>query len=84
MFKMVTEIKGKNNTILACEMKPLDIAVVVDNEYKDDIIMRTASMDKFEALSLANPGLGKCWEQPNCSLRVKLLPPGTEITLMVL
>ena len=71
------------------DMKPCEICVVVDaglHPIKNDIVMRTASVDSFEVMSLSCPGPNKCIlinKQYTSKILVKTLEPGTEVTLIV-
>lgn len=82
MFKLITEKESKK-TIPMPEMKPLQIGRIKSGEEcLEDIVMRTASLDKFEVMDLSCPGKDSCWESPN-SIDVELLPVGSRITLEV-
>lgn len=60
-------------------MEPLEVCEIVDNPYAGEIVMRTASTDKFEVISLSRPGHGRCWTG-NPALKVKEVKC-SEITL---
>ena len=79
MFKLVDE----KQEIEMGEMNPCDIGVVVDWSNNGAIVMRTASIDHFEVMSLSNPKPDLCWTIPN-SLKVRLLKKGETITLKVI
>ena len=55
-------------------MQPLQIARIVDDSSmsKGDIVMRTASVDNIEIMSLSHPEPDGCYV--NLDLKVELLP----------
>jgi hypothetical protein len=54
------------------EMKPLQVAKVVDGAYKGNVVMRTASEKEFEVINLTLGQPDQCWDEP-CSIVVELL-----------
>ena len=84
MFK--TEIKEieKRKIIAMWDMKPLQIGRIVETgfEHNGEFVMRTASTDKFEIMSLSKPKENGCWTY-SCEFEVELLPPGTQIILEI-
>ena len=83
MFKVTVE-DDKENELTMAELKPCQLAIVVEYEsdYIGDIVMRTASVDKFEVMILSDAKRGHCWTV-QCNIKVKLLPKGTKLTLEV-
>lgn len=68
-------------TKLMYEMRPLEVCVVVDTTgYKDHVVMRTASIEKFEGIDLTTPRPGCCWTL-NVPITVRELYPGETYTL---
>lgn len=63
------------------EMQPLEVCVVAGNtDYKDHVVMRTASAAKFEVMTLTDPYGACCWVgKPG--LKVRELYPGETYTL---
>ena len=62
------------------EMQPLEVCVVVEGQYKDHVVMRTASAAKFEVMTLTDPCGAGCWiGSPD--LQVRELYPGETYTL---
>jgi len=73
---------GHEDTICMGDMKPLQIGVIVDNMSNGHVVMRTASKGRVEIMDLTQPGADGCWDG-HCTLRVRLLWPGTKIVLEV-
>jgi len=85
MFKMTREEpQEKNDTIPMGEMKPLQIAMVVEvgHEYFGEIVMRTSKSCTPEIMILSSPKTDSFWCE-GCSLKVRLLPPGARVILEV-
>lgn len=86
MFKMEQdeEVSG----ILMRDMKPCEIGVLLDGGmYEGDTVMRTADVDDVEVMILNGAGPDRCWSGSGVggnTLRVKILPPGTKITLITI
>lgn len=54
------------------EMEPCEVCVVEEGgDFYGRVIMRTASVDKFEVMDLYDIGLNNCWQDPDCSILVK-------------
>jgi len=47
------------------DMQPLELGVIISDcpEYKDHVVMRTASERNFEVMDLTNPGAHHCFEK---------------------
>ena len=87
-----------SDVIYMRHMKPCQIGVIVtEGNHKNEIVMRTAMTTwhpywcDFEVMSLSELKENSCWsikrgrdgsENVN-NLKVRLLPPGTQITLTV-
>jgi len=76
-----TEMKEEDQIIRMCDMKPLQVGIVVDNSYTGTIVMRTTDINRFEVMDLTKPGPDCCWTDIECDHKVKLLPPGETITI---
>lgn len=64
------------------EMLPLQVARIVEKDLKSTyhIVMRTASVRKFEVIDLTEPGPNECWiGEP--TIQVELLPPDEPCTI---
>jgi hypothetical protein len=66
MFKMKSAKEAdRRNIVLMKDMKPLEIGRIVTSKithcYSGEIVMRTASKDKFEVMSLSHPAIDHCW-----------------------
>ena len=69
------------------EMKPGQIGIVLeeekgDNDYVDQIVMRTLNQNHFEVMNLTYRSGGKHWGKC-CDLPVMLFPEGTELKIIV-
>ena len=89
MFKVVNEKLKEDRIIPMNEMEPGDIGIIVKESidcslYDREIVLRTASMRKFEVMRLSNMKPDLCWTYKDVTLRVKLLEKGERITLEVL
>lgn len=62
----------KNKIISMSEMKPLEVARIVDDIYTDTIVMRTSSIDHFEVMDISNPKVNDYWSA-GASLKVELI-----------
>lgn len=84
MFKLLTEKETKKDTIEMRDMKPYDIAIIVDPQYvTGNYVMRTADTNEFEVMDLSmQSNEGSCWTG-NPNIKVKLLKPGDKITFEV-
>jgi len=81
MIKPLKQGRG-TETIEMGEMKPYDIGRIIGGVYNNEIVMRTASLNRFEVMSLSKPENDRCWPDKN-SLKVALFPSGTTFTLEV-
>ena len=80
MLKVVKEPESKNNVIVMNDMEPLEVGIVQNGYYKNDVVMRTANNTSFEVMNLSKPHVDSCWDN-NSTLPVKLLPKGEKITI---
>ena len=65
------------------DMKPCEICRVIDEgPYHLDIVMRTASTNRFEVMNLSNPGPDRYWGA-STALCVEPLDKGEEIILVI-
>ena len=59
------------------EMRPLEIGIIHSKELHPDydgfIVMRTASTEKFEVMSLTNMQDSFCWTNDDCPLEVEII-----------
>ena len=62
------------------QMQPLEVCVVVEGQYKDHVVMRTADSDHFEVMDLTNPRPNSCWINKPI-IKVRELYPGETYTL---
>ena len=90
MIKLLTKIENEVDDIPMSEMKPLDIGVITSTTMEQNVpyigklVMRTASNLYPEVMLLSNPREDNCWTSPLVpDIRVRLLKPGTQITLEV-
>ena len=83
MFELIEPKENPKGTVIEmCDMRPLQFGVIVGNSYKGHLVMRTAAKSKFEVMDISNPEPDGWWNEV-ATLKVALLPPGTEITLKV-
>jgi len=82
MFKLSYEELEFGETYMN-KMKPLDIGIIIGGIYDGEIVMRTASCNKNEIMSLSEPGKDRCWDE-KAGHKVKLLPRGAKIILEVI
>lgn len=80
--------KPEEEVISVLDMDPLDIGIVVEgvnSMYLGHIVMRTASVDDREIMDLTRATKDGCWTtfSTKTSIKVKLFPAGTKITLTV-
>ena len=83
MIKLISKqaTKPTAKTKPMYEMQPLEVCVVVDTtDYKSHIVMRTASVEKFEVIDLTTPRPSCCWTL-NVPITVRELYPGETYTL---
>lgn len=81
-LKVEVNRKASQEIIPMRDMEPFDIGIV-DEEYNrahGNIVMRTASISKFEVIDLSNRRPDGCWLQKN-EIPVRLLRRGESITL---
>lgn len=76
---MIRLDKKESNLKPMRAMKPLEVCVVHEDGIDGDVVMRTASVGKFEVINLSNPGPDRCWEDG--LLKVRGLYPGEKYTL---
>ena len=62
------------------QMQPLEVCVVVEGQYKDRLVMRTADSDHFEVMDLTDPRPDSCWINKPI-IKVRELYPGETYTL---
>ena len=62
------------------QMKPLEVCVIVGNNYTGNVVMRTASSAHVEIMNLTTPKKDCCWRQ-DPALVVRELYPGETYTL---
>lgn len=55
------------------DMKPLEVAEIIGQHYKGEIVMRTASLGMFEVMSLSRSGPNRCWTSKNIDLKVRII-----------
>lgn len=86
MFKLNSEKLTEDKKRMK-DMKPCEIAIIIEGDYSEEIVMRTASTNKNEVMSLSNPGIDKCWTwktgDSGGNLEVIPLVKGTKLTLEV-
>ena len=71
----------KIKTISMGNMRPLQVGVIVDGDYKGRYVLRTASKRHFEVMDLSVPKVSGCWTDENYDLQVRLLDPNEEVIL---
>jgi len=71
----------KEKNIKMCDMKPLQVGYVVGGFYNGHLVMRTASIDKFEVIDLTQYREDTCWTDLEIDHNVKLLVPDEEVTI---
>lgn len=81
MFCIKTNEK-KFDIIEMSEMEPGDIGIILEGNYEQHYVMRTLDTIKFEVMDLTGGEPNHCWTSLN-SIKIELLPKGTEITLIV-
>lgn len=79
---MKVEVLSKTEIPMS-EMKPYQIGRIVSEVYSGKIVMRTASIDKFEVMNLTDPRGDFCWLEPDPTILVELFPPGTVIQITI-
>lgn len=62
-------------TLKMCEMKPLQVCVVVEDGFAGAVVMRATYVDRFEVIVLSRVGRDGCWVD-NPTLLVRELYPG--------
>ena len=80
MFKIEMKTNKEQGIIEMCDLEPCQIAQIVEDPFKDVIVMRTACAHNTELMNLTESG--NYWSESE-DLKVKLLPKGTKITLVV-
>lgn len=82
MLELIEGCKGDNLLTTLRSMKPLQIATFIGGAYNGEIIMRTASEDTFEVMSISKPSIGRCWSSL-AGQRVRLLRKGESVTVKI-
>ena len=78
MYRFELKSEYKPSGISMFQMQVGQIAEIIDTSYQGDIVLRT--YDRIQSLN--NPS--RSWDNPTtASVRVKLLPKGSKITLTV-
>lgn len=86
---MIKIVEGKpqeeqERIVLMAGMKPLQFGRIISNDYRNHVVMRTASINHFEVMDLSNPGADECWTGANIeSIYVELSKPGEKIALEI-
>jgi len=62
------------------DLEPLEFGVVINGDYQGHLVMRTASVNKFEVIDLTAFGPDHCWTIGN-DLLIKLIPKA-QLTLI--
>jgi len=84
MIKIISKPKSRKSIIPMTEMEPLEVGRIVNKngfDKEEEYVMRTASYDQFEVMSLTNPGHDVCWTSSRVELMVELLNPNEKITI---
>lgn len=84
MIKVIEEDFNTQRLINMRDMKAWQVAVVTDNgsSCNGEIVMRTASENQFEVISLSDPKENHSWTTPN-GVKVRLLAPGESVTVQL-
>lgn len=82
MSTTTVKIEQEGKVISMSEMKPCEVAKIVDERHHGNIVMRTQSSEVFEVMNLTNFKKDRCWSSPSCPLKVQLL--NAEITVKIL
>lgn len=62
-----------SNIVNMSKMKPLQIGRIVKSivpDYIGEVVMRTASFQQFEVISLSDYGEDKCWTNPQACIEI--------------
>jgi hypothetical protein len=80
-----SNIKAEDTIIPMRDLMPLQAGVIFSDIHyaAGSLVIRTASEEKFEVISLSNPKPGSCWQNPNIHDKVRLLRPGETYTLEI-
>lgn len=85
MFKLIDPPPPmKDDFISMNKMKPMQLGEIMEGHDAGTIVLRTASTSKVEVMDLSNPSECECWTDILPTVKVRLLPPGTKITLEVI
>lgn len=85
MFRI--ESKNTNNKVVPMsKMEPYGIGKIVSpGNQCGHIVMRTASINKFEVMDLTDQRQdGSCWTYKDIQLEVELFPPGASICFTII
>lgn len=83
MFKVKEILEESARAIEMRKLKPCQVAQINSaGNLFGEFVMRTASEDNFEVMSLSDPGVNCCWEG-NPTIKVIPLLPGQEVTLVI-
>ena len=63
------------------EMKPLQTGIIYGGRYGGNIIMRTASSEKFEVIDLSLFGKDKCWTSELSGIQVEIVEAEITVTI---
>jgi len=85
MFKLIKSQSEISEGKSLGEMEPCEIGRVINGCYKGCIVMRTASIDKFEVMNLSHPGVDSCWTNTRLGVGIRVIPleKGEKLTLEV-
>lgn len=73
---------GTQQLINVEDMECLQIGIVQEGKYHNNIVMRNQSPDKFELINLSNPIPGYCWSDTPPPFKVRLLSKNEPLTLI--
>ena len=73
---MIELVKNQDIIKPMSEMQPLEVCVVVDGFYKNEIVMRTSASDQFGVMNLSDPRTNNFWANSCCAIKVRELREG--------
>ena len=74
--------KEKSEYVKMSKMKPYDVAVIkTPGSYYGEVVMRTASLNKFEVMNLSNPEDDSCWDIEAANIHEVLIMENAEINV---
>lgn len=79
--KIVNSNEDKNVKFLS-DMKPWEVGEIVSVHNHGDIVMRTASVDRFEVMNLSKAAVDCCWTSRSSTLKVRIIE-GAKLTLHI-